>query len=60
MKNYISYNGVIVFFNDEELVPLPPPGGAVFRRPQDKRWADVPQIIGEYSEEPQDYVEDWN
>jgi hypothetical protein len=48
-NNYISHKGVITFFDDTLPVPpIPPPGGAVFRRPKHyPAW--VSQIIGEYN-----------
>lgn len=51
-NNYISFQGVITFFDDTKYGTFPPPGGAVFRRPKGPEWRQVPQIIGDYDDTP--------
>lgn len=48
-NNYISFKGTIIFFDDRKSTALlPPPGGAVWKRPPSPAWANVPEIKGEY------------
>jgi hypothetical protein len=58
-NNYTSYKGVITFFDDTKPAPLPPPGGAVFRRPPGPAWASVPQIRGDYDAAPEYDYDIW-
>lgn len=48
MRNYTSYLGSLTFFDDARPAALPPPGGAVYKRPPGSAWAEVPEIVGAY------------
>jgi len=56
--NYISFAGVITFFDDDMPIRPPPEGGAVWVRPPGRQWYGIPQIRGMYCDDPIEDVYD--
>lgn len=56
MRNYISHQGTITFFENGQMTPEQVPGGAsVFVRPN-KGWDKIPQIRGDFDTTPMEQI----